>query len=64
MGSSAWQTMPTVTWYWTVLSHNSMGSQIPSDFTIFDFMVQESTNIILMERQGYIFYFSGTTHFI
>jgi hypothetical protein len=40
MSDSTWQTMPTGTWYWTVLGYDSFGNLTPSDFTIFDFEVQ------------------------
>ena len=39
MSNSAWQTMPTGKWYWTVLGYNATGSQTPLSFTIFDFDV-------------------------
>jgi hypothetical protein len=41
MDNSSWQSMPTGTWYWTVLGYDSFGSQMPSDFTIFDFEVKD-----------------------
>ncbi len=40
MADSAWSTMPTGTWYWTVLGYDGSGKQTPSGFTIFDFTVQ------------------------
>ena len=39
MDSPTWQSMPAGTWYWTVLGYDSMGNQMPSKFTIFDFEV-------------------------
>jgi len=40
MDSATWQAMPTGDWYWTVLGKDSMGSPIPSKFTIFDFEIK------------------------
>jgi len=40
MDDATWQSMSTGKWYWTVLGYDSMGSPIPSKFTIFDFEVQ------------------------
>ena len=40
MDDATWQSMPKGTWYWTVFGRDSMGNQMPSKFTIFDFMVQ------------------------
>lgn len=40
MDDTAWQTMPTGTWYWTVFGYDAAGSQTPGDFTIFDFTIQ------------------------
>lgn len=40
MDNSAWQTMPTGEWYWTVVGYNASGVQTPSGFTLFDFDVK------------------------
>lgn len=40
MDDPTWQTMPTGTWYWTVFGYDSLGTQTPNGFTIFDFEVQ------------------------
>ena len=40
MDTATWQTMPTGTWYWTVLGFDASGAQTPSGFTLFDFTVQ------------------------
>jgi hypothetical protein len=40
MDDLTWQSMPTGGWYWTVLGVDSFGSQMPSDFSIFDFEVK------------------------
>jgi alpha-tubulin suppressor-like RCC1 family protein len=41
MDDSAWQSMPTGSWYWTVLGYDSFGALTPQDFTIFDFEVKD-----------------------
>jgi hypothetical protein len=41
MDDLTWQSMPTGGWYWTVLGFDSLGSQRPSDLTIFDFEVKD-----------------------
>jgi hypothetical protein len=41
MDDTTWQSMPTGSWYWTVLGYDSFGAQMPSDFTIFDFEVKD-----------------------
>jgi alpha-tubulin suppressor-like RCC1 family protein len=41
MDDLTWQSMPIGDWYWTVLGFDSFGSQMPSDFTIFDFEVKD-----------------------
>jgi len=40
---ATWQSMSTGKWYWTVFGYDS-GSRMPSDFTIFDFEVSNSTS--------------------
>lgn len=40
MDDAAWQTMPTGTWYWTVLGYDQSGAQTPAGFTLFEFEVQ------------------------
>jgi len=39
MDDATWQSMPAGKWYWTVLGKDSIGNQMPSKFTIFDFEV-------------------------
>lgn len=40
MDDATWQTMPTGTWYWTVVGYDALGVQTPNGFTIFNFEVQ------------------------
>jgi hypothetical protein len=40
MDNSTWQTMPTGTWYWTVIAMDGMGDWLIPNFTIFSFEVQ------------------------
>ncbi|GEM_PF-1788064 len=40
MDNATWQSMPTGTWYWTVLGYDASGNQTPKKFNIFDFIVQ------------------------
>ncbi len=40
MDNTTWQTMPTGTWYWTVLGYDASNNQTPKKFNIFDFIVQ------------------------
>ncbi len=40
MDNATWISMPTGSWYWTVLGFDSLGSQTPSSFNLFDFTVQ------------------------
>jgi len=40
ISNTTWQSMEAGTWYWTVFGNDSMGTQFPLDFTIFDFDVQ------------------------
>lgn len=42
MDQTTWESMDTGTWHWTVLGHDSSGNQTPTDFTIFDFEIQQS----------------------
>jgi hypothetical protein len=39
MDNPTWQSMPTGSWYWTVLGKDSIGNQMPPKFTIFNFTV-------------------------
>jgi alpha-tubulin suppressor-like RCC1 family protein len=41
MDDLTWQSMAIGDWYWTVLGFDSFGSQMPSDFTIFDYEVKD-----------------------
>ena len=40
MTDATWQTMPTGTWYWTVLAKNKAGEYITPNFTLFSFEVE------------------------
>jgi len=46
MDNSTWQSMPTGKWYWTVLGKDSIGNQMPSKFTIFDFEITGQSTLV------------------